>query len=435
MQVGSVQLPQDTSMPSKATDANHGEFSLVLSKTIDAEEASMVQADKDEDKSDQLMEMMMAYLSIDLPNDNSKQIPVIEDTIAEQVTCIEGEGILVNKFSIDTPIGKDLSEDFSETIEKFDRTIKAEGVLYPEETKTLESIDNESKDYRELEMNLSELSKESPLVEEKSRQVIKEEDVKSFLDDKPREMFPLGDSKLEDVEKVHHLEEGEDLGHRKLDNGEFLSKSIDAEKKIDTLEVKETKTDGNLEAGEDNLGFNAINNSPLKTTNNISRPAEDFGDVKLSNENTQKINDTIIQMVETTREGDTSVIKVKLYPENLGTVDVAVKLEEGKLSATILVDNKHIEEIFNKSINELSESLLKQNIEVEKINIDLKVDTNPNSMNQSFNSSFNNGQDEAFNHKQSNMRNKNLAYYYQNTDSLVLDDSDVYKSGELSILA
>ena len=140
-------------------------------------------------------------------------------------------------------------------------------------------------------------------------------------------------------------------------------------------------------------------------------------------------------MVETTREGDTSVIKVKLYPENLGTVDVAVKLEEGKLSATILVDNKHIEEIFNKSINELSESLLKQNIEVEKINIDLKVDTNPNSMNQSFNSSFNNGQDEAFNHKQSNMRNKNLAYYYQNTDSLVLDDSDVYKSGELSILA
>ena len=91
-------------------------------------------------------------------------------------------------------------------------------------------------------MNLSEFQRES-LVEEKSRQVIKEEDVK-LLDDKPR-MFP-GDSKLEDVEKVHHLEEGEDLGHRKLDNGEFLSKSIDAEKKIDTLEVKGTKTDGIL---------------------------------------------------------------------------------------------------------------------------------------------------------------------------------------------
>ena len=70
-------------------------------------------------------------------------------------------------------------------------------------------------------------------------------------------------------------------------------------------------------------------------------------------------------------------------------------MEEGKLIANIMVDNEQIKGMFIKSINELSESLLKQNIQMERINIDLKPNTNSNSMNQS----FNNNQHENSDHQ------------------------------------
>ena len=210
-----------------------------------------------------------------------------------------------------------------------------------------------------------------------------------------------------------------------LEDKQPLGGTVELEKDNSFLEVK---AGAKVEIPEDDLGLNP--NAHLETGNNIHKPGVELSDVKLSSENVQKLNDTIIQLLETTKEGDTSVLKVKLYPENLGRVDVSVKMEEGKLIANIMVDNEQIKGMFIKSINELSESLLKQNIQMERINIDLKPNTNSNSMNQS----FNNNQHENSDH-QSNIKNRNFRHYFKNTEGLIPNGADIYKTGELSILA
>ncbi len=90
-----------------------------------------------------------------------------------------------------------------------------------------------------------------------------------------------------------------------------------------------------------------------------------------SNENLQKVNDSIIELIETTSDGDTSVMKVKLYPEELGTVNVILHLEEGKVMAKILVDNESVKQLFQSKLSELNDNLNRQNIQLDEVHIDL----------------------------------------------------------------
>ena len=329
----------------------------------------------------------------------------------------------VNKAPNNTIATEELSKGFLQGIEKFENT------------------DQSNLNFTNM---LPGLAEESLLVESDAKEISSDLDLKAFelgqrvvqADNitmaKNTEKVVQRDTILEDVEKpdniVQHIKGIENAVETKENSSEFLNKTFEIEKNSNSLEGK---TNDKIEITEGEGYLNSIDNPHLKATNSINKPTVEISDVKLSNGNTQKVNDTIIQLVETTKEGDTSLLKVKLYPENFGTVDVSVKMEKGKLTANILVDNDQIKGMFTKSINELNESFLKQNIQIEKINIDLKLDANPNSMNQS----FDNGQQEGFNKNQSNMRNRSLGHYYQNTEPLVPAEADIYDTGKLSILA
>ncbi|MDD2447918.1 MAG: hypothetical protein PHY91_09635, partial [Tissierellia bacterium] len=63
MEVANVVEIQSTPKSSKATNVSPEEFSKVLSETIDLEETLIVTDEKDEEKPNQLLEMMMGYLS------------------------------------------------------------------------------------------------------------------------------------------------------------------------------------------------------------------------------------------------------------------------------------------------------------------------------------------------------------------------------------
>ncbi|MPW24796.1 hypothetical protein GC105_03195 [Alkalibaculum sp. M08DMB] len=103
----------------------------------------------------------------------------------------------------------------------------------------------------------------------------------------------------------------------------------------------------------------------------------------LSHDNLHKVNDSIIKLMETSAQGDANVMKVKLHPEELGSVNVVLKIEEGKLIARILVDNDQIKQMFGNKINELIDNLAKQNINIEKIDIDFNGSQNRDSSGQS----------------------------------------------------
>ncbi|MDD4726984.1 MAG: flagellar hook-length control protein FliK, partial [Tissierellia bacterium] len=463
MEVANVVEIQSTPKSSKATNVSPEEFSKVLSETIDLEETLIVTDEKDEEKPNQLLEMMMGYLSLNVQNENPNELAVIQDTLVEHLNFVGGEmedTIVVQSNFVDAEIKDTMvsQSNFSDTEnlvkEIMDREFQVNGessvnkapnnTIATEELSKgflqgIEKFENTDQSNLNFTNMLPGLAEESLLVESDAKEISSDLDLKAFelgqrvvqADNitmaKNTEKVVQRDTILEDVEKpdniVQHIKGIENAVETKENSSEFLNKTFEIEKNSNSLEGK---TNDKIEITEGEGYLNSIDNPHLKATNSINKPTVEISDVKLSNGNTQKVNDTIIQLVETTKEGDTSLLKVKLYPENFGTVDVSVKMEKGKLTANILVDNDQIKGIFNKSINELSESLLKQNIQVEKINIDLKLDTNPSTMNQS----FNNGQQEGFNKNQSNMRNRSLGHYYQNTEPLVPAEADIYDTGK-----
>lgn len=209
-----------------------------------------------------------------------------------------------------------------------------------------------------------------------------------------------------------------------LRNEEPMDKEISQE--IQAKEKPTIKQDKDINF-MDNL--QPKNQSNVKVEANITVEAvEDFS------QNIEKINDSIIQLIETDTEGGVDVVKVKLYPEELGTVDVTLKMEEGKLIAKILVENDFVKGLFNSRINELNESLVKQNIVLEKINIDLNHNPNPNSNSEQ---AFNLNGDGSFNQDkghQSNSR-RNLGLYNRESINPSITERNIHDSSAISILA
>ena len=413
MEVINVQQAQISPVSGKLSNVTPEEFSKVLSEADDSEEPIIISNEEDEEESGQLLEMMVGYLSLNFQNETLNKPVPMEDTIVKVN--------LVNTENIEKGLIGSESSDNS--------TIPTEELSGISGDFFLQSIEK----FEKVEQNHMAFKNDSPvLVEEASLakpdpiQISNDSDVK-ISESGEKLLQPDNIAGAKNTEKVIQTDNPplENELETELENEQPLGGTVKLEKDNSFLEVK---TEAKVEIPEDDLGLNP--NAHLKTGNNIHNPGVELSDIKLSSENTQKLNDTIIQLLETTKEGGTSVLKVKLYPENLGRVDVSVKMEEGKLIANIMVDNEQIKGMFTKSINELSESLLKQNIQMERINIGLKTNTVSNSMNQS----FNNNQDEDSNH-QSNIKNRNFRHYFKNAEGLFPNGEDIYKSGKLSILA
>lgn len=88
-----------------------------------------------------------------------------------------------------------------------------------------------------------------------------------------------------------------------------------------------------------------------------------------SNRNIQIASSEIIHRMKTLSEGESTAVKVKLHPEGLGEMEITMSMEKGKLSGSILVENKEIRQIFTDRIHELSQTLKESNISVAKFDV------------------------------------------------------------------
>lgn len=121
--------------------------------------------------------------------------------------------------------------------------------------------------------------------------------------------------------------------------------------------------------------------SPMEIQKNTVELNKDinFQDQSIITENIERVSESIIKLMEVNTQGDTQVMKVKLYPEDLGNVDITLRMEEGKLVANILVDNESAKQLFINNIQELNQNLVKQNIHIGDMNVDLSNSSQGNS--------------------------------------------------------
>lgn len=201
------------------------------------------------------------------------------------------------------------------------------------------------------------------------------------------------------------------------------------EKEIVGIEVK--SKDGLVTKNKDtNSQENQLININVKTLEGTNFNSKvNSVDPEVFKENIQAVNDSIIELVETTTVGDSSVMKVRLYPKELGDVNITLKMEEGKLIAKILVDSDYVKQLFTGKINELSESLIRQNIFIEKIEVDLNSNIDHN-----LNSNSNSSKGFNQNNKRNYNTNPNINFTKKLTSGIMRGNTDS-GLGAISILA
>lgn len=89
--------------------------------------------------------------------------------------------------------------------------------------------------------------------------------------------------------------------------------------------------------------------------------------------NIEKLEETILRSITTIREGQSTIMKVKLEPENLGKVDLDLTMENGRLNAKINVETNQVRELFNENLSQLHQGLLKHNIQIGKIILEVNT--------------------------------------------------------------
>lgn len=77
----------------------------------------------------------------------------------------------------------------------------------------------------------------------------------------------------------------------------------------------------------------------------------------------------IVHRVETLKDGDRTTIRVRLYPEEIGEMEITLSMEEGKLSGKILVENKEMRQVFTERLSELNQTLKACHIDVAKFEV------------------------------------------------------------------
>lgn len=77
----------------------------------------------------------------------------------------------------------------------------------------------------------------------------------------------------------------------------------------------------------------------------------------------------IVHQVETLKDGDRTTIRVRLYPEEIGEMEITLSMEEGKLSGKILVENKEMRQVFTERLSELNQTLKACHIDVAKFEV------------------------------------------------------------------
>lgn len=409
MKIASVQMQTEVSKSKSSVEPKQDEFSNVLSQAITKESESpnknesLDQEPKDENDEDakKLVDSMVGMLNVSFVEITEPN--VIPEELISPVTDKNTLSIDSVYTTLDTIGSVSKTNDLSSNMNNI------ENIKFTEESSPVEDI---------IPFNEEKLSVESmPLIKQNSNL---EGDGIAKLTEKSTYNKTLTEQNL--------------VKENLVDEDILINRTSEITKKIDGPNIqevtKELEPKENVVVKENqDLKFMDINH--LKNFNNITLKSIDSKEPVLFNDNLQKINDTIIQLIETTTEGNTNVIKVKLFPENLGTVNVTLRMEEGRLIAKILVDNDYVKSLFANKVNELNESLVKQNIHLEKINIDLNLNSNSNN-----NSNFDLNQNGTFSQGRENHSRRNKYEIFNNEFvNTAIQDEHILNSGAISILA
>ena len=409
MPVKGVEISRDNTSKESRSD----EFSKVLFKEISNQdklepkkERKTFDSEDDKKSEADILESLVGMLNIPLEQESQSQNLSLdfEQALLGEKT-VEVQGLSSNLVDLKNLTMEDISLNEEEAL-FFNVNLSTEEAIAE-----LESINNLAKD----NLQMTEM-------DEKSQGLAGDRIV---LNDS----FKIGDSSMksnpnmefEDVPKIDDANPSEDklnMTFEESTDKESKASIKSKTKEVDFVENKEISYSENPRINE----FNKIN-TDIKTEAKVE---------VLSNDNLQRVNDAIIEQIETTTKDGSSVMKVKLYPEDLGTVDVTVTMEEGKLIAKIIVDNEHAKGLFAGKLSELSESLVKQNIQVEKINIDLNLNSNSNPEN---NQAFDLNQQGNFNQNRGSKYRNQVKIYNSKVESLVTDSSNIGSGGAISILA
>jgi hypothetical protein len=107
--------------------------------------------------------------------------------------------------------------------------------------------------------------------------------------------------------------------------------------------------------------------------------------------NLESIKQAIVDIQKPKTEGESTFINIRLKPDSLGQLNINLKVEKGDLKATMFVQNESTKTAILNQIDELSNSLLNQNItiskfEVKVVNDNLNFDFTKNQSNFNFDS-------------------------------------------------
>lgn len=416
MNISSVQIAPEVSKQNLKKDRGDKGFSQIYFQALNIEDKETVETGLVDDIEDSLVEDILG-----------------EAASEEEEVTILGENPMA--FILNMPIKEVEAEDVSK-MDIMGGTAKTDEVdlltnlvgnmdLYPKED--MPAIDGQDHNLFQEVASAVQADRENPDLQ--PIDVEKLEGLESLLDGEK----PIVDMDLrEDLDPFREIKDSTRIEN--FEAKEAVEPMESEEVPLDSLEIVDDVQvdDKALEEKEVDILDGEFMNIATQVSEGTSSEAQiTQPDPLVSRANMERVNDSIVQLMEVTTEGESSVMTVQLQPEGLGTVNVTLEMEEGKLMARILVDNEQAKAMFDKSARELSNNLLKQNINIEDIRIDLnKAEALEN--NPSFNFDSNGG----FNHNSKGNQARRINYLGYNREVLIndIETETNSKTSSISIL-
>ena len=133
-----------------------------------------------------------------------------------------------------------------------------------------------------------------------------------------------------------------------------------------TLPKEETTVDGVQ-------GFSMHPEGVLKSQGEISLK-DGLLPKELAAEQLQKLEGEVIHSIQTLKDGEKTTMKMRLYPEELGEIEVVLTMDKGKLTGQFQLDNKEMKMLFQERLQELTQTLKAQNIQVQSLEVTSSMD-------------------------------------------------------------
>lgn len=342
MQVNNIQISNGNYGGNKEKAVEIGEgFFRILSGLMEISEEDIVEGILEEDEKESTMEEAMNFLfNMPLMDQRKMMIPTMLEGEDES---LEGVESLVN-------LDEGESWNLREMLSTEEDQVIPEGNIPVEDVELTQGGNEKLQDEIDIDFN-SILKEKEEISIPKDEKMIDDTQGKETVKDR-------------DIVQPHR-----DMEVLKEEEHPVVGRHLD-KVELDKFPMEERK----IEVGDRELtSIDLIQRQPKMIEPKVDTTLQSNA---LSVENLEIVNNSMVHLMETSIEEGTSTMKVKLYPEELGSVDITLTMEEGKLIAKILVDNEQVKQLFANSMKELNQNLLRQKIYIGDVQIDLNNNSN-----------------------------------------------------------